>query len=300
MNNSNGNKVNMIHSTTKCCENNPTATASIDAFAPELAGVLVRFSLLSKYDFVNLTGTKGVTKDTHEIRKNLTLLTKKFASALYAYASSTGNNALKSKVNYSISQLNRLKIEEIGAVGLEIMNEAATYIAQIGAFGIVPTDMTDFQTLVSTYIDAIQNPRIAKLERMKANAKTREIIGEIIKIFEEKMDPMVETLLPTNPTFVTDYFRARTIIDQGHTYTKFRGTITDANGNGLARIALEIKDANSGITIYNTITDPNGNYILTNIAAGDYHVTIAAAGFEPLTDQGVHIVRGREVGRTEG
>lgn len=60
------------------------------------------------------------------------------------------------------------------------------------------------------------------------------------------------------------------------------GTVTDASGKVVAGATVSVKNVATGQTT-DTQTDSAGLYTVPNLAAGDYDVSVAAAGFDPKT-----------------
>jgi hypothetical protein len=55
------------------------------------------------------------------------------------------------------------------------------------------------------------------------------------------------------------------------------GTVTDPSGKPVADAKVSVKNVASGQS-YDALTDPDGHYSVSNLAAGDYEVTASAEG----------------------
>ena len=218
MDNQDTNHVNMIRTTNQYCTDNTAATAAMAAFAPQLTLSKAKLLLIDQLDQIAIATTKGVTLDTKALRKSMTTIALKCASAVHAYAASVNNNTLKAKVNYSQTKLDRLKKEEIDDVCQTIRDVTNTNIANAQNYGVIPADVTTLQSTINVYRIGTQNPRLAIITKSDAKKQIKKLIREIIDlIFKEQMDKMALTRKDTNPTFVNKYFGAREIIDLGHT-----------------------------------------------------------------------------------
>ena len=60
------------------------------------------------------------------------------------------------------------------------------------------------------------------------------------------------------------------------------GSVTDASGAVVGQASITVVNANTGMT-RTTVTSANGTFILTGLPAGDYKMTIGAAGFGSIT-----------------
>ncbi len=280
------------------CNSNLSATAGIPAFSVVLNEAQTKFDLVSHFVQIVLTGTKGITGDNYKLRMKMTLLALKCGNALLALAHVNNNQTLIAKVKYSLSKMNRLKKQDILSVCALIADEANSNLTAASAFGMSVTDVTDLLALVSEYTLWAQNPRFAIVNKMEASAQIKLLITEVVEdLFKKQMDPMVRTLLTTNPSFVRSYANAREIQDIGKKFTKLSGSVTDTNGNPLGGITINIQQT-SGNSRYTATTDANGNFMISSIIAGDYDLDIKANGYQTVTEQNVHIAPGRQVGRS--
>ena len=60
------------------------------------------------------------------------------------------------------------------------------------------------------------------------------------------------------------------------------GVVTDVSGAVVGQATITAVNANTGLT-RTTVTSANGTFILTGLPAGDYKMTIGAAGFGSIT-----------------
>jgi hypothetical protein len=70
---------------------------------------------------------------------------------------------------------------------------------------------------------------------------------------------------------------------------RISGTVTDATGATLPGAKVQITNEATGIT-RDTITDPNGFFVVTNLPVGHYRVTVEADGFKKATRTGYDLV----------
>ena len=64
------------------------------------------------------------------------------------------------------------------------------------------------------------------------------------------------------------------------------GTVTDASGATVAKASVEVKAVATN-QVRSTVTDGEGNYILTSLPVGEYELTVSAAGFRKEVQQGI-------------
>ena len=218
----------MINSTIGYSDANTAATAGIPSYATILAQVKSKMVLINSLNQIADGTTKGVTLDTNALRKEMTTLALKCANATLAYANSIHNHTLAALVNYSESELNRKKKEDIDDVCEAIHDATDANIAGASNFGVTPSDVTDLQAAIDLYRIASQNPRQAIITKSQAKKQVTEMIREVIdELLVAQLDKMVNTLKATNKVFYDGFKQAREILDLGTTTAKVRGTVLD-------------------------------------------------------------------------
>lgn len=158
----------------------------------------------------------GVTQDKTQARDQAIDAALPVASAVFAYASVTDNNALKSLVDYSPSELRRSR-DSILANRLQIIHDAANdNIAALPDYGIDAPALADYQTIIDNYASTMQNPRVAISTRAAATQGLVGLFEETDRILKEQLDKLTEQFKTSDPVFYAKYHNARIIIDLGH------------------------------------------------------------------------------------
>jgi hypothetical protein len=289
------NRTNMIRATLTWCTDNSAATSSIPMFASIKATVENKLILIDQLTQIDMSGTKGVTLDTLKLRHSMQNIAFKCSCAIGAYAATQKNNTLRAKVNYTLNALNAKKKEEIDDICQTIHDEALTNFAAATSFGYTNPDITDLQTAINLYRQSVQNPRQAIIKRKVAKETLRTLINEIKDtLFKQVMDPMAQTLLLTNPNFVSGYFQAREIIDLGTTHTRVAGTITNPNGTPIPNATFIAHKTGEPQIKVKAQTDTRGRYSIPKFPPGDYDFQWHHPNYKPKTETGVHIRPGKE------
>jgi len=298
MDNRDSNRVNMIRATLQYCTDNSSATSGIQAFALVLATAGNKLLLIDSLDQLAMGTTKGVTLDTTALRKAMTAIALKCSSAVIAYATAVNNNTLKAKVNFTESDLKRMKKEEVDDVCQTIHDVTNANIGNAQNYGISSTDVSDLQIAINLYRTSVQNPRQALISKNDAKKQIKELINEIIKnIFKNQMDKMVNTLKSSNPNFVNKYVSSRKIIDLGKTTGKLRGTITDKGKKPLANASVKLRVTSQTEIAYQTQSDEKGKFGTANIKPGNYDIEVSLANFQTITETNVRFGPGKELQR---
>jgi len=294
----NSNRVNMINSTIGYSDANTAATAGIPSYATILAQVKSKMVLINSLNQIADGTTKGVTLDTNALRKEMTTLALKCANATLAYANSIHNNTLAVLVNYSESELNRKKKEDIDDVCEAIHDATDTNIAGASNFGVTPTDVTDLQAAIDLYRIASQNPRQAIITKSQAKKQVTEMIREVIdELLVAQLDKMVNTLKATNKVFYDGFKQAREILDLGTTTAKVRGTVLDEEDVPLRGVIFSILDTGTEDEVARVKTDMKGKFNASKLPAGLFDFKWELKDYKTVIETEVKISNGKELKR---
>lgn len=299
MQNRTSNQVSMISTTLSFCTDHAADTAGIGAFAGAKTAADNKLVLINQLGLIADSTTSGVTINTKQVRETMSNIALKCGNAVSAYAFSIGDADLKARVTFTLTELERLKKSEVTNICQVIHDEANTHIAAAGAYGYVAGDVTDLQTAIDLYRTDWQNPRQAQIAKKNAIATIKQIVREVIdEIFKAQMDKMVNTLKPSNPSFVNQYYLSREIIDLGSTSAKVRGEVTSENdGLPLSNVRVTVYETGTTNIVKQVITDGEGKYTTGPLNAGDYDFKWELTGYRTVTENNIHIVAGKEVKR---
>jgi len=299
MDNQDTNHVNMIRTTHDFCVDNAAATVTITAFAGLVTSVNTKLTLIDSLDIVALGTTTGVTLDTNALRKTMSDIAYKCASATFAYASSVNNNTLAAQVKFRRSEFDAFKKEEVDNICQGIHDVANTNIAAVTPFGIKAIDLADLQTAINLYNASIQGPRQARISISSAKSQIKDNIKVVIQnLFKNQMDRMVDTLKVSNKIFFDEYHQAREILDLGSTVGKLRGTVLDNNGDPIQNATVTMHLAGVAAVVYTATTDADGKFVISPVSPGDYDIFANATGFQQFSEINVHFGPGKEIRRT--
>ena len=298
MNSKDTNRVNMIDSTTGYCDLNTAATAGIPAFSTTITAIKAKMVLVNGLNQIGAGTSKGVTTDTNLLRKTMSDLAMKCASATLGYANSVHNNTLKALVNFTRSKLDALKKEDVDDVCQGIHDATNTNIVVVTPFGANAGDVTDLQAAIDLYRTGTQNPRQAIIGKSQAIKQAKEMVREVIDdLLIGQLDVMTNTLQFSNKDFWNGYHQAREIIDLGSTSAKVRGTVLDENDVPLKNVLFTILKTGTDVKVTEVATDVKGKFIAAKLLPGDFDFKWELNGYKTVSEMNVHIAAGKELKR---
>jgi hypothetical protein len=171
----------------------------------------------------------GIAMDKGVSAADLCALAARNAGLIYAYAAKTGNNTLRQAVDFSKSDLQRLKDAELAPVCQNIHDAGVANLAALGDYGVTAAKLAEFQTAINGYLAQIAAPRDAIVDRKVTKANIVELFKQGDFILREVLDKLIEDFADDNPDFVKQYKSARIIIDPK---SKSKDDDDDNNGGG--------------------------------------------------------------------
>jgi hypothetical protein len=166
----------------------------------------------------------------------------KIARALSAYASVTKNMNLRSKINYTKSDLEKMRDNDV-YMNVKVIEEYATqYAVDLLPYGISSTDISDLGQKIIDFYEVIQTPKM-KIEERSSYFQQLEIqISEVDKQLKEVIDPLIGVLEGDEPLLFSQFKKARSIDQTGSQSSgkNFSGIVSANNSAVVATLPYNI------------------------------------------------------------
>lgn len=157
--------------------------------------------------------TTGLATDKKVSKNTLSRTASIIAGQIFAFAAKNKNNLLKEAVDFSATDLRRLKDEELVPRCQEIHSLGTTNRAALTDYGVTNAALTELQTEIEAYAANVPKPRSAQTDRSTVKLNLKNLFAEADEILVEQMDRLVEAMSKTDPDFVNTYKSARVIIE---------------------------------------------------------------------------------------
>lgn len=187
-------------------ETNAAFTTAFDEFKTKVAAI----ESAARISGANLT---GIAADKSVSKQDLSRIASQTAGLIYAYAAKNGNNTLKQAVNFSASDLLRLKDAEIAPQSQSIHDKGVENLAALADYGVTAEKLADLQAAINSYAQSVPKPRTAIAERSTVKANIKQLFREADTILVEQLDRLIENFRKDHPDFVSTYKAARKIVD---------------------------------------------------------------------------------------
>ena len=219
-------KLSMYRAVSQHCSNNTAIVNTNLAFKNSVTTVDAKIATLITSETGAQKKTKGIAEDKGTLRATVVQSAFDTASQVYAYANKSKNETLKQTVNFSITDLERIKDDLLIPTCNNIKKAANDNLAALADYGVTAATLTALQTDMDNYSGSVAKPRLAKTQKTTDNKNVKATMKEIDNILKEEMDKTVVAFRKTNPDFVTKYKEVRKIVDPA-TIKKADKTQTD-------------------------------------------------------------------------
>ena len=237
------------------------------------------------------TPTSGSFTDKNALQETLCQQLFVVTSGTKAYAASINNNTLEQEMNYSISELRKIKDESIIPFTDNIVLLVTPVLVPLVPFGITAAVMTALQTAKTNYQNFLSLPRMAVTAKAAQTEALPPLFTQGTHICRKILDPIAVTLKPANPDWFNQYQNVRKVINTAQGTTSLEGIVINESTNApVYNVEVKVNELN-----LITHTDVNGHYIFSPIKRGTYTITFTLLGFETLTLAAFEIIQGHKV-----
>lgn len=168
--------------------------------------------------------TSGFTEGKNVSKQTLSKKAARLAGLAFAYAEKNGDTEMQAAVDVSESELKRLKDGELALRCQAIHDLVAANQTALKDYGVTVEKLADLQAAIDSFAQKVNKPRAAITDRsvVKANVKTK--IAQAMKIFDKRLDRLIEDYAETHADFVAAFKEKRKIVDPK--------TLKSPEGNG--------------------------------------------------------------------
>ena len=209
------NKLTMYLTVEKDCDANEDIWSNMPGFVDTFGRFKNLISEIKTQQEIQKGKTTGITKSKQREEDEMIQATILTASAVRAFASIIGDDKLMSKVNYSPTNLMRLRDTDLRAVCQTIHDAAKSFISQLADYGVTPEDLEKLQKEINDFSEMIAEPRSAIGTRATATTKLEELFKQADTLLRDQLDMLMVNYKSSHPKFYNKYRSSRMIVDMG-------------------------------------------------------------------------------------
>lgn len=211
MNNQIENRISMYLKVETMLNNHTADTVSVAMIAAEKTNFSSKLaSLLAKASIASLDIT-GNAVEKQDKRIALTKTTLIVARALLLHSNFTNNKLLNEKFDLPVSTLNAMRDSEFYVYALSVKDAATPLVTNLVPYLVTTALMTQFNNELIAFYNVIQKPKDQISEQSIVREEMENIIIDIDKILDTKLDIAMSLFEFSNPSLYSLYQNARSI-----------------------------------------------------------------------------------------
>lgn len=192
--------------------------SGLAAFAANFNAFAGRVEIIQTLAKVQSTPREGITAEKAKVAGWLVDSTLEVAGAVKAYATVGNNLELLAKVDFSRTDMERLRDTETDDRAQLVHDVATKNLGSLGDYGITQLKLDNLQGRIDAYAAVVQSPRTARAEGRSITESLAESFRVADGILKNVLDPLMLQFKAGNPEFYAAYQAARVIIDQPGTH----------------------------------------------------------------------------------
>lgn len=282
-------KLNMFNAVIAYCDESTAITASLPAFATDLAAFKSSVENIDETAQLEAQVISGIAINKADLKDGLCNSAETLAAALFAYATAEDNVILQQKANYSMSDFQRLKDDELVIITQNLHDVAVPIVASLENYGVTVGTLADFEDLIEDYNDSVSAPRNAAALRKTYVAQLKTLFKVSDDFLKDRLDKLAIHFKQSQPEFYFTYKNNRRIINAPTSATQAKGIITDsASGLPIFEVNVTVEDQE-----YSAVSDLEGNYSLKIPVPGIYTLVFSKEGYQTVQSPNVEILLGQ-------
>ena len=211
MNDRNSSKYNMYVTTEKFCKAETDVWKGIPAYGKAVNRLDEIIGELNKNNY-KLQGDEGTSGTKTAKRNEMEQLADLVGGSIRAYASATGNQALKADASVTLKQIVLAKETDADDIAMYLHELGTKHLAAAADFGLTQADLDSLAKSVEHFNDLIGRPKLGIAESKATREQMDMLFKEADMILNEQLDNMGLRFAKTNPGYYSRYQSARNVV----------------------------------------------------------------------------------------
>jgi hypothetical protein len=161
------------------------------------------------------TATGGAGDEKTNVRLSFEEKILEIADQLSALAAKNNDVNLGAQVEWSLSSLDKMGVDELEALGKTVSGLATANLAALAAYGITAADVAALDGLTARFHTVKNAPRTAIAGRKGQTQTQPVLVAKGMSLLRNRLDKQMTKFKKSNPEFYAAYRSARVIVDRG-------------------------------------------------------------------------------------
>lgn len=215
MNNAKTNKFSMYKTVQKFGSQEAASFTAVPIIATTFADLNTLIGQVGKAAKQQGAKTKGITLSKAQQKKQMAELAVVVSGTVSAFATKTGNQELKSAMQYTFSEVNKQTDADSATTCDLIYDKALPFLPDLADYGLTTSTLADFRACIDTFEDLIGKRRGSVGTKTAATQDLDELFAQTDTLLKEVLDKLLQPFKSSNPNLYNQYLSARQVIDLG-------------------------------------------------------------------------------------
>ncbi len=288
MNNRQANQLDMFRNVHKHGKDNEVIAATVPAFFNNINLLGQKIIAIESISGRQSERLGGVAEDKRNLRLKLCDITYATIAPVKAYALSIGDNTLRDKMDYSLSDLRKINDDTLAGIASNLHGLVVPLLPSLADYGITSAATDAWQLAIDAYSPVVAGPQAALANKRTLTLTLKQLFSEANVICNDLLDPLAVPFKVPQPGFYTTYLHVRQIKDMGTGSTRIKGFVDDENGRSLLDAVVTIQETGESVR-----TDIDGVFLFPGATQGTYTVKVEKPGFTSVTSEPFVLKRGQ-------
>lgn len=204
-------KIRMYGNVIQVCNANKNEWASSAIITNIVDSITLSLNKINENNTLLQGDSSGTTQAKKKEKEEMVAAAIYVAAALKAMASITGNLALAADVNFSPSDILRVKETDADDICLHIHQLGTTHLAALADYDITQADLDLLAKEIKDFTDLIGKPRISIGQGKAIREEIDAIIQKTDLQLRDQLDNLMLKFSTKSPAFYSQYLSARDV-----------------------------------------------------------------------------------------
>lgn len=213
MNKTQINKLRMYEAVNLVLSNHAARFTQLEDLVSGHQRLQLNIQQIGQHRQVQKTDNSGLTEVKFDLKMNVINKVLQLSAALKSLANSTHNKELKTKADYTKSDLLLSADPVLYDIGILLVNLANPLQAELSKYFVSPAKLQDVSALLTEFNASIPQKRVANSVSKVSTLNISEVFNSTSKMLKDEMDVLMLLFEQAEPDFYRAYINARRIVD---------------------------------------------------------------------------------------
>jgi hypothetical protein len=214
------NKLVMFHAVQNHLDRNKSMWTSVPAMATTINDFELLLAEIENYIQLTSGNKKGIAQQKATQQALVIAHAYELSSVLYAMAIKKNNEILAAKVDFTETDLLKMRDDNLVTTCRNIVELATEHLAGLIAYEVTSDELIVLKEEINRFAENLTTGRVSVSERKAANEKLKIVFLHVDALLKKQLDRIMVRYRKTEPDFYATYQNLRRIINYGIRHEK--------------------------------------------------------------------------------